>query len=546
MDILDNFCMGCMNKIGAERLCPYCGYAVNTPFLPNTLKPGTVLSDRYLLGRVLDSNGESISYIGYSIKKDIKVTVSEFFPENMAIRDKETPNVKIIPGYDMEFSDCMAAFIKLATNLQKMRELPNIANVIDIFKENNTVYYVSEYLDGTTLREYLKRIGGKIKWDHAKALFLPLLSTIASLHNADIYHRGISPQTIIVAPNGKLNLTDFCTKAARTSQSSLTPQLFSGYAAAEQYDIAYMQGSWTDVYGISATIYRCLTGVVPQDSKLRLKNDELQEPALIDNAIPIDVSNAIMKGMELLSDNRTKTIDQLRIELIKAGEEYVDDSYEEEESPPPTKKSYALKATLLSFGVLVVVFGLIFFIAFGDKIFADKSKPETSSLPVYTTTTSEPPSTSIDPNSKILYGTPNLIGKTLEEINAIPDKYYTVKIKGEMFDDKVPKGQIMEQDPKPDTPIEENQPVNVIISKGPSKLKLPVVIGRNIDEVKAELDELGFKYVEIPQFNDTVEPGTVTQVIPEENKLIDVGSVITLYVSINGSEEDETSSAEGE
>lgn len=91
--------------------------------------------------------------------------------------------------------------------------------------------------------------------------------------SAGIIHRGISPQTILVTEKNELKLIDFQISAGRTTGTEIACEMYPGYSAPEQYSSAEWQGTWTDVYGISATLYRVLTGCVPTESISRLGND---------------------------------------------------------------------------------------------------------------------------------------------------------------------------------------------------------------------------------------------------------------------------------
>ena len=97
----------------------------------------------------------------------------------------------------------------------------------------------------------------------------------------------------------------------RTANTELKTELFPGYAAPEQYSASGRQGTWTDVYGICAVLYRILTGCMPTEAPSRLDNDNLCAPHELSGSIPVHVSRAIMDGLALNSDERTQTITEL-------------------------------------------------------------------------------------------------------------------------------------------------------------------------------------------------------------------------------------------
>ena len=91
-------------------------------------------------------------------------------------------------------------------------------------------------------------------------LFPPIFTTLSLIHNAGIIHRGICPENILITVKGEIKLIGFCISSMRTQNTELNAELYSGYAAPEQYNSLEWQGTWTDVYAISAVLYRMLTG----------------------------------------------------------------------------------------------------------------------------------------------------------------------------------------------------------------------------------------------------------------------------------------------
>ena len=147
-------------------------------------------------------------------------------------------------------------------------------------------------------------------------MFPPLFTTLSLVHNAGVLHRGISPETIYVTDKGELKLTDFCISGVRTINTELKTEIFPGYAAPEQYSAASRQGTWTDVYGICAVLYRILTGSKPDPANIRLEGDNLYTPQELNPNIPKHVSDVIMDGMNILGEDRIPTITELVTRLF--------------------------------------------------------------------------------------------------------------------------------------------------------------------------------------------------------------------------------------
>lgn len=313
-------CYKCMKRYdNGMSVCPSCGYAENTPSNPMYISPGTILHDRYLVGVLLEYNGEGASYIAHDSSTECTVMIREYMPVNLCTRAEGTPVIEV--GYDSlaKYKAFMAEFTELNKSLARLRNNSNINPVLDMFTENNTTYAVFEYIDGVKMLDYLKDNAGELSWEQISKLFPPMFTTLGILHNAGIIHRAICPDTVYITSKGELKLTGFCISAVRTADAGLEYELFKGYAAPEQYSASSnsRQGSWTDVYGVCALMYRALTGCMPVDSMRRLKDDELCEPRMLSAKIPRHVSKVIMDGMSLSGCERIQTITELVTKLFE-------------------------------------------------------------------------------------------------------------------------------------------------------------------------------------------------------------------------------------
>ncbi len=314
------FCYKCMEQYDArQHICPVCGYDENTPHDPMYIAPGTILHDKYLIGVLLEYNGEGASYEGYDISAGRRVFIREYMPINLCTRVKNKPVISVNYNNLAKYKAFMAEYTELNKSLARLRNNTCINTVIDMFAENNTTYTVFEHIDGVKILSYLKENAGEISWEQVSKIFPPLFTTIGILHNAGIIHRAISPDTVYITNKGELKLSGFCVSAVRTADAGLEYELFKGYAAPEQYSASSSsrQGSWTDVYGVCALIYRALTGCMPVDSLSRLKHDDLHEPCMLDSRIPQNVSRVIMEGMNLSGRDRIQTITELVTRLFE-------------------------------------------------------------------------------------------------------------------------------------------------------------------------------------------------------------------------------------
>lgn len=298
-------------------VCPYCGYSPDTPFMPSYLPPGTYLNDRYVVGRLLRYNGEGADYIGYDTGTGTKVTIREYMPDTLCSRTKESTVLSVKQNCVAQYKAFMSEFVELNKMLAKMRTLSHINPAIDMFGDNNTGYVVFRYIEGVNLSKFLKEHAGELTWEEVKKLFPPIFTTLSLVHNAGLVHRGIAPENIIVTEKNELKLIGFCIADARTANTELAGEIYPGFAAPEQYSSSNWQGTWTDVYGICALLYRILTGTAPTDAMERVANDTLVEPRALNGNIPVNVSKVIMNGMCLSGEMRIQTVTELVTQLFE-------------------------------------------------------------------------------------------------------------------------------------------------------------------------------------------------------------------------------------
>ena len=310
----ERLCMGCMNDNGGEKICPICGYNNSQDNAQDLLSVGTWLNaNRYLVGKAIECGADGVTYIGWDNDLNAVVNIREYFPENIAVRSGD--RMTVTPGEQKGFAFNKGAgeFAQLYTALSKFPSISAILQVIDVFESNGTVYSVSNTVSGITLKAFLIRNGGMLKWEQVRPLFMPVLSTLAELHNKGIVHRAISPETIIVGRDGRLRLTGFYIKDARMEHTEFASQLYAGYAAPEQYGYDDKDSEATsDIYAIGAVIFRCLIGTTPPDSKERIISDRMSIPAKITETVPKAILSTMANAMKIDPSSRTASAEQIK------------------------------------------------------------------------------------------------------------------------------------------------------------------------------------------------------------------------------------------
>ena len=302
----ERVCYGCFGeKPDAASACPRCGFSPEEeqPFL--ALPMGTVLRGRYLIGKVLGVGGFGITYLGYDLVLEIKTAVKEYMPSGLATRHADRRQVVLTGRGREEYENGLGRFLEEARILARLRGTPHIVSVQDHFRENSTAYFVMEYVDGMSLKDYLASQGGKIPCAQAMTILQPVMEALVRVHGLGLTHRDISPDNIFLTAGGESKLLDF--GAARFSagdEKSVSVILKHGYAPEEQYSSHGSQGPWTDVYAMGATLYRCLTGELPPDAIARVRHDALQKPSARGIPLPAHLEAALMKAMAVKAEDR--------------------------------------------------------------------------------------------------------------------------------------------------------------------------------------------------------------------------------------------------
>lgn len=587
----NKLCMGCMENKGPAKVCPYCGYVENTPYLPSSIAPGTMLHDRYLVGQMLNSNGQGATYIAYDTAVSCKVLLSEYMPEGLCMRVKGKPTISVSYNNLAQYKALMAEYTELNKSLAKMRSLSShLTPTLDIFAENNTTYAVYEYIEGVRLIDYLKENAGELSWSEVSAMFPPLFTTLSLVHNAGVLHRGISPDTIYVTDKGELKLTDFCISGVRTIGTELKTEIYPGYAAPEQYSAASRQGTWTDVYGICAVLYRILTGSKPDPANIRLENDNLYTPQELNPNIPKHVSDVIMAGMNLSGDDRVTTITELVTKLFDQPtsgigqtqtltisrngiitndpayvnehyDDYDDDGYyddsndyddeyddydddEELEGGDENASTFDKIKIPVIIGVLLVAIILVIVVIL-FQLFAggkDSNLRDTSSFAESSSVadnivemTEETTQETTEAQNKM----PSLVGKNYDDIKDQIEEKYDITLDPEYeYNSDYAKNMIFWQELKIGEHVEKGMTVKVKVSKGTKKAVVPEYENWKLKDYLAMLDELGIEYTEVSEINFDFENDVVTRVSPEPGSEIDIqeGEMLTVYYADNPEE----------
>lgn len=274
------------------------------------LKVGAMLRhDTYRIEKILGQGGFGITYLATDINLDKKVAIKEFFPKNYCDRDDTTSQVTLGTQGSKEFVNKLKnKFLKEARNIAKF-DYPSIIKIHAAFEENNTAYYVMDYIEGLSLSEMLRRNGAL-----PEAIAIEYISKVGEaleyVHSHKMNHLDIKPANIVIRESDNLPiLIDFGMSKQydpEGNQTSTTPiGLSHGYAPMEQYNDGGIKlfSPQTDVYSLAATLYFILSGVIPPQAT-RLIEDELTFPV----SIPTRLIAPISKAMSVSRKMRHETV----------------------------------------------------------------------------------------------------------------------------------------------------------------------------------------------------------------------------------------------
>jgi serine/threonine protein kinase len=284
-----------------------------------TLPPGVKLRN-YKIKAVLGQGGFGVTYLARDRMLHREVAVKEYLPTALAIREGNSSVLPRSTELAQEFLDGRERFLKEARTLARLDEVPGIVQVLDFLEANGTAYMVMKLVRGETLANLINQKAFAAD-DEFLALLKPLLDGLEKVHQAGFLHRDIKPANIIVDSSGFPTLIDFgASRAGFAERSVVSTAIFTpGFAAPEQFTSA-QQGPWTDIYGLSATLYNAILRQKPPNAFERLVADSYSP--LVARALPGLTSNlaaGIDAGLRLKAADRPQSIEAWRTLLWPSG-----------------------------------------------------------------------------------------------------------------------------------------------------------------------------------------------------------------------------------
>jgi len=342
-----------------------------------------VLKEQYLIGRVLGQGGFGTTYMGWDLYLDTPVAIKEYYPTGTVMRESNiTLSVTNCTNDDgVHFQNSKERFLREAKSLARFTQMRGIVQIKNFFLANNTAYIVMEYVEGITLKQYVKNQGGKLNAAETFTILKPVMEDLCKVHRTGLVHRDISPDNIMMLPDGGTKILDFgavkdvATAAPGKDLTKSTQAILKqGYAPIEQYLKKGSLGAWTDVYALCATIFYCLCGETPQSAPERMLEGEQINWTEIAPDLTEKQVKALEHGMQIRAENRTVSVDQLYQELFASDKQEAIKTpriVEKKETQP--KPKIASPESRQSFKGLTAIISVIIVLIVGIFTFGSKT-----------------------------------------------------------------------------------------------------------------------------------------------------------------------------
>ncbi len=291
------------------------------------LPPGTRL-DHYVIRDVIGSGGFGITYRAEHTVLGKNYAIKEYFPQAFSYREGKTvrPTTSSGPTYHWG----LERFTTEARALARFKH-PAIVDIASIFEANGTAYIVLGYERGGPMSDWLRRIGRLPTQEDLDRIVDPLLSALDEIHQDGLMHRDIAPDNILIRENGAPVLIDFgsARESVRNASHAMSAIVKHGYSPPEQYSSrSDLQGAWTDIYALAATLYRAMTGETPPDATERIMHDKILSVGRVSKGFyRPGFIEGVDWGLQIRPEGRPQTIAQWRPMLFRSTGGYV--------APPP-------------------------------------------------------------------------------------------------------------------------------------------------------------------------------------------------------------------
>lgn len=584
MNSRKNYCMNCMKEIDPSTVqCPHCEYNNDTPQHEPCLPKGSLIGQRYIVGKVISLANDSITYIGLDTETEETVEIHEFYPVKIVKRNSDKAEILVKLGCDAMYRNCLQSFINLWKGIGGIENEPALPKVKNILDYNGTVYTVCEYLDSITLKSFFEGSKKPLTWKGACVAFRPIFSALKALHGAGIIHGSVSPSSVQVGADKKLHLTSYSIPQCRSQVEALRVQPTHGFSPIEFYTEDGSAKNCSDIYSLMAVIYYSITGIVPPKATDRAIKDEMKIPSSVAGTLSQKNVTCFVKALAVQQGNRYQSIDQLTAALsaetakpvvttAQSVKEPQKPTVKKAEKPSPekkkanNKKNTSAKGTaslvalaLSTFTAVILLCLIVFTVLYTTVLYKNYDVPllneafaSWSFLPMNETqeTYIETPqiTTQAQKQENTYVTVPDFTAHTHDSIatNETFNKNFLFSFSYDWSDD-VAKNAVISQSVTKGESVLSGTEIGIVISLGIEQIELPDVIGMDYEEAVKTLEDSKFvptvKYIKNDGSYESLTVATMDKVAGLE---FDKGSEIVLTVYSEYEEETTEEDAEAE
>ena len=309
---MEKACANCFSAVDInEQICPYCGFDCSEEeYHSYSIAGGTLLNDRYVIGKVIGTGGFGITYLAYDTHSEKVIAVKEYYPHGIAVRSDDGLTLEPLGSANSDFyRKGIYRFLHEGKYIAKFETASEIMGIYDVFMENGTAYYVMEHFNGITLKAYTDKYG-RISAQQAVYIAEHISVAFDVIHKGGIIHRDVSPDNIMLCRNGSVKLIDFgAARSFTDDDNGLSVMLKQGFTPLEQYQRNGRQGAWTDIYSLGASLYYALTLCMPDDPMSRFDDDSTFDAQL--SPLPEKLSGLICKACAVRAKDRFQSAEEL-------------------------------------------------------------------------------------------------------------------------------------------------------------------------------------------------------------------------------------------
>ncbi len=528
------------------------------------MKIGQVVKDRYKILEVLGEGGMAFVY-------KAKDTQLERFVAIKTLKPNYVNQEAFVERFKRE--------AKTAANLNH----PNIVQIFDWGIEEEP-FFVMEYIEGSTLTSIISK-NKTISLSDILFIGAQVSNGLHAAHQKGLVHRDIKPGNIMITPDGKVKVTDFGIVSLQNEESDIT-KTGSILGTASYISPEQAQGKpvsiESDLYSLGTVIYELIAGKPPfsGDSPISTATKHLTEkPEKLSNFrrdLPKGVENAVIKLLEKATYDRFKSAEDLRATFLQQRKSLQSEQTREnlvDLTNPKIKLRFTLPALLIS---VSVVFGTIWTLTqVFDGLPADGGAPTlleipdltgseqaqalsdlqnlgfkvgienaaSTSVPIGSVISTQPTANTVaNPNSLVTiivsvgpeaFPIPYILDLEIERATyVIEESGFTVGQKIEVNDDNIPRGFVISQNPVAGTKMSPNSNVDIVISAGPSLIKISDLSRKSPEDAIQILETLGFEYEIIEEYSENVDVGLVSHTVPSVGEIVPPTQIIQVIVSL--------------